>query len=228
MGSVVRFIRLSLSPLRGIPDAWDVREIIVVAAAAVGFSGLTVFVTKTLTSVIPGIAGGIACLGLVVAILFGLAGIRLQRRVDALQVEKRIPKNRDALVAAITEFEKAELDLLVDYWIVKRLKERYPDRDVEVGPEKIEAYDAAKGNLELQERIAGAEFARRLSLYRIAAGLVVEKWRYPGEPITEEEYERSRGEIRQETAEVLCRLDDGRLYWPSSRTAPGKASPSSP
>lgn len=227
MASVIRFLRLSLSPVKGIPDAWDVREVVVVALAALGLSGVTGVITNVLTSAIPGIAGGIACLGLVFAGLFGLAGIRLQRRLDAFQAERRTPRNRDALVAVITEFERVALDLLLEYRILAELKEKYPGQDLEVTPQKIDAYHAAKEKLELEERIAGADFAWRLSLYRTSAGLNVERWRYTDEPITEEAYGGSRDQIRQRTANILRQLDDGQLYRPTSRPAVGKASPPS-
>lgn len=84
-----RFLRLALSPSKGIPAAWDLRELALVVAGAVGLSGLTGFITTLLTSFVPGVAGAMAASALTVAGLFGWAGLRLQRRLDELKSEPR-------------------------------------------------------------------------------------------------------------------------------------------
>ena len=221
MSGLWRFLLLSLSPTRGIPDAWDVKEMLVAVMALLGASGTVGWFTNLLTSIAPGIGGGFAFLGLGAAALFGWAGIRLQRQLDTVQARKHIPDNRDALISAIHNVRKFAHELLSSYW--PRWKRSWSkssgySEEMTFGDEgKEDAYITARHQLELQEKIAGPEYATALRLYQNEITSEVDKGKYS--ELNEDGHKRSHEAVDRLTEEVLRRIDDGTLYAPQTATS---------
>ena len=146
-------------------------------------------------------------------VLFFIAGVRLQRQVMP-DAEKRIPHNRDALVTAITALQRTANAVTLDYHIVDFMSRERPNDRITVDRAREAAYRTAEEELEVQERIAGADFYRRLRLYRMGMSAEANKWRYSDGPISEDEYTTIRKTINERTDEILRLLDNGRLYFP--------------
>jgi len=129
--------------------------------------------------------------------------------------ERRVPHNRDSLVAAITDFELAADEMILDAAVKESLQALRPDSRNTPDPSKREAYEAAKRRFLQQERVAGRDFAQQLFLHRASIEIEAESVIYPPEPLGEEKYTAIRKTIRERTEYTLQALDTGALYSPS-------------
>lgn len=186
------------------------------AAASVQFGG---------ADHVSGISWGlVAIFGAISVLLFNA----LYQRVTKEEA-RRIPRNRDALVGAISEFEHAasnELLLLQAYQLATETLRRRGSADdpnessrlEEIGRDVQRAREqclAASRTLKKEHRIAGPDFEQVFRIYagNIFSALLGCEF---GEEVTLDNFVRSGETIRQQTTEVLSKLDAGAVCEPSS------------
>jgi hypothetical protein len=159
-----------------------------------------------------GIAAALAVL--LVGLVFagsGLTGVIL-RVVSA----DRIPRNRDRLVEAITNYEHAVNQALTSAWMIEKYLDNKGDSN-SIDPAKMQAFVGARHNLEAQIRVAGRNFETWLTAYvNVLAGGVWE-YRVPHQPMGDDAYYRFAIESREHTSQILAALDAGTLYLPPPR-----------
>jgi hypothetical protein len=110
-----------------------------------------------------------------------------------------IPHNRDQLVEAVTEFEKA----IMGCWFSSNT----PRGGMSEGSREFRSadrFDAARDALDIQVRVAGDPFRRGLELYR-------KRWQMAVLNDFHEEIDTSA--LRSETRELLRQMDTGGLAW---------------
>lgn len=209
----------------------DWPQILFLLLALIGGGGAVEAINQWAEDFAPdGTAWAIVILG--GALLLGLIGsYRQQAKLDALEAPKRMPTNRNELVAAISVLETCARDVIgaaltlnsQRVWTnpkisneVLRLIQESHRQDKERLSQGLraaqESYGQAKNNFTKELRIAGEDFRRRLRLHPHAIDTEVGKCLYDKD---EEVASESLHKISQATEEILSAIDEGRAYYPA-------------
>jgi len=141
---------------------------------------------------------------------------RLRTRLE--RYESRVPRNRDALVAAISNLETKAQGVTTEVGLLGYLQSRdpdipYPKPEGQVRRAK-EEYGAADTMMTKERRIAGAQFQVVLHLFQAEVHMIVL------ESVDDEEKRRTANErIRERTEAILRAIDEGRVFVSVSRSA---------
>ncbi len=219
-----RLIRTALfifQPLSRSPEVLDWWSLWKSALAVLGL-GFLFTVVDWLTNLFPGWSAPV--IGTLVAVT-----TMCFYAVYRLHVERRIPDNRTALIEAMYHLRNVSADLLHSLWFIQVVKRARQEKgqsanDLFLGSDRIQEYEDAKRNLELQELIAGPDFKGVLELHRLRIELETDMCRDPVEPLTDEQYQAARKRVWDFADTAIEMLDQGRLYMPKP-SASRKAKP---
>lgn len=123
----------------------------------------------------------------------------------------KVPKNRDALIVAIKELERAANERIVNQIVIAELRQQQPDQQWDEDDATRRAFYDAKHRLETETSVAGKYFEVKLQLHLAAVSNVVYECVSDDDPpkINGEAYK----DVHSFTDKLLKSIDDGRLYF---------------
>ena len=156
---------------------------------------------------------GALCLSLVIF----EGGYQIVRGLEqrATRLDRQIPHNRDALVAAISDLEARAKEVVTNGWVLRESK-NLALTPIDVAESNLrdskQMYFAAKGAFTREQRIAGSAFAICLGTFRDDVQFAALSVR----PV--EEIAAVHQEITRATEKVLALIESGDAYRPTLST----------